>query len=254
MPRYCAAITLLAVTCLFSPGCSLLRSISGTEVDAERFASSREARSLELRLEKAMALASYLEKNDPYDEGAMTIQLSSSFLNHIAQWYKGKRGMLDKNTQYSVDSISVALQHGSATATLGLVATHDSYGVELHLLMDCRVLIEKAGDKLKFILEPYNIRPDVESTGFLVGSSTMIENIVKMKLSKLNDDFPPLMIPIEFDDSMELDNQRFSIREQINMDVSIPRRVLDYRFSINEILITREAVFAIINLDEVNVR
>lgn len=254
MSRHCATLILCIVLCIFTPGCSVVRSVTGTEVDAERFANAREAQALALRVEKAMELASYLETNDPYDNGSMTVQLGSRFLNHIAQWYKGKKGRLDEDTRYTVDSISVALHHGSATATLALTAKHESYGIELGLFMDCQVLIEKAGEKLKFILEPYNIRPVVESTGFLVGTATMIENIVKMKLANLADDFPPLTLPLVFENRMELDNQHFSVRKQINMDISIPRRAIDYQYSISDILLMREAVFVILTLDKVDVR
>jgi len=245
---------LVVVSALTAGGCGLVRTLTGTNLDAEQFSKAREAKVLQVRLQKANEVAQRLQAGSPYNSGSMTIQISETFLNSIAQWYAGRTGWLDRNTKYTVDTVNVELHNGCASASLGMRAWQDTYGVEMRLVMDCLLDISKSGKDLTIELEPYNISPAVSSTGFLVGTGTMIENIVKMKVGSISKDFPPLKVPLNFENTVQIDNQQFPVREKINLDVSIPRRLIDYSFSIGDVLILKEAVFVSLQLTTAEVR
>lgn len=245
---------ILVTVVLASGGCGAIRTLTGTNLDAEQFAKAREAKVMQVRLQKANEVAQRLQAGSPYNSGSMTIQLSAAFLNSIAQWYSGRTGWLDKSTKYTVDTVNVELHNGSASASLGLRAWQDTYGVEMRLVMDCLLDISNSGEDLTFTLEPYNISPAVSSTGFLVGTGTMIENIVKMKVGSISKDFPPMKIPLDFENTVQIDNQQFPVRERINLDVSIPRRLIDYAFTIGDVLILKDAVLVSLQLTKSEVR
>ena len=157
-------------------GCSLVRSLTGSNVDHERYALAREAASLEVRHRGALQLADRLTRGrDPFDAD-LVLQLQEDAILRMLQTLRGRQGWIDRETRYIIDSLDGDLHPGSAYVGLHLLVHNEDYGVDVRLLMDCELAFLPEDDHLVVEFEPYNVSPDVAAGGVLSVANSLIED------------------------------------------------------------------------------
>lgn len=235
-------------------GCSLVRSITGSNVDHERYARAREAASLELRHRGALQLADRLTRGrDPFDAD-LVLQLRENVILRMLQTLRGRVGWIDRETRYRVDSLVGDLHPGSAFVALHLLVHNEGYGVDVHLVMDCEIALLPSGDHLVVEFEPYNVSPDVAAGGVLSVANRLIEDVIRVKLGTLRDQFPPLKLPLRIDDAVSLDGSRTTIRGTPNLEIIAPRRLIRYRMRVADVLLFDRHAIVAVDLEEVEAK
>jgi len=235
-------------------GCALVRSIAGGNIDRERYAKAREAAMLETRYIAALRLADRLQRDvSPHDADA-TITLSERFIDESMQQLRGRSGWLDRGTPYVIDSIQTVLYHGSAIASMQLSVRAEAHKVDVHLIMDCLLAFTPEENALRIEMEPFNVFPAVQASGLLSIAEDIIEDVIRVKLGSLKEQFPPMLLPMTFTDVMPIEGVRSEIRGKVHLVLDSPRRLLGYSLDIRDVLIFDDRLMLTVALRNVQGR
>lgn len=248
-------LILIAVVLLVTlQGCAVVRSIAGANVDREQYAKAREAASLDTRYRGALRLADRLQKGDDPGSADMVLQLQEDYLVRTLQQLRGRTGWLDAETHYTIDSVNAEMHPGSALVTLNLLARSEGYGVDLRLLMDCSLALIPDGDALVLEFEPYNVSPAATAGGILSSAEELIEDMIRVKLGTMKEQFPPIRLPLGFDDNISIDGTTSRVSGKPNLVITAPRRIVDYKLRIKDVLLFDKVALVGINLESIAVR
>lgn len=229
-------------------GCFILRPVTGTSIDLHQLQKAREASVLEVRYDGASRLAHRLNNGDLIDNADLTFYFSESLLNTAAAQLDGVTGWIDSLNSYSIRSIRVKLFNGSAIATVAMAAYNHEYDVDIDLLMDCALTFSVDSGKFYAKLEPFNVVPTVHAAGLISSVEGIIEDIVTMKLSTLNENLPPIRFPVDFNNQFPVQSNYAEVRTGMNMNLTTPAHVVRYNLSLKEVLIFKEKLFIALNV------
>jgi hypothetical protein len=247
-------LTIILLVALSLQGCVVIRSFTGANVDHERYALAREAASLEVRYKAALQLADRLSRgNDPMS-GDMVLQLEEDLILRLLQKLRGRQGWLDRETRYVIDSLQGDLHPGSAFVTMHLNVHNEGYGVDVRILMDCQLALIPEGDALRVEFEPFNVVPDVSAGGVLSIAEDLIEDVIRVKLGTLREQFPPFKLPLGFDESIAIDGTVSEVRGTPNLVISAARRLIDYRLKVKDVLVFDQHVLLTADLESIRVK
>lgn len=249
-------VIVLAFSVLFIvlQGCTVVRSIAGANVDHERYAKAREAASLETRHRGALRLAERLQRGADPADADIVLQLQEDFLVRTLQQLRGRTGWLDRETSYRIDSVDARMHPGSALVTLDLLARSEGYGVDVRLIMDCQLALVPDGDALLLEFEPYNVTPAATAGGVLSAAEDLIEDIIRIKLGTLKEQFPPMRLPMSFDDQLAIDGVSSRVKGKPNLVITAPRRLVDYKLRVSDVLLFDRVALVGIKLESIAVR
>ncbi len=232
-------------------GCAVVRSIAGGNIDREQYARAREATMLETRYTAALRLADRLQRNPRIDDADATLMLSEQLVDEAVGQLRGRRGWLDRATPYTIDSIRAVLYHGSAIASLHLTVRSEAHNVDVRLIMDCLLAFTPQDKALRIDIEPFNVVPAVQASGLLTVAEDIIEDVIRVKLGSLKEQFPPMLMPLSFEDSMPIDGVRSEVRSKVNLVLDSPRRLIAYNVRIKDVLLFDGMVVVTVQLDNV---
>lgn len=235
-------------------GCSLVGSIAGGNVDRERYALAREAAALDVRHRGALQLSERLLRDPDPSDADLVLQLEEDFVLRMLGRLQGRRGWLDAETPYVIDSIRGDLHHGSALVTLHLRVRSDAHGVDVHLIMDTQLALLPDGDALRVEFEPYQVTPDVRAGGLLSAAEDLIADVIRVRLGTLREQFPPLRLPLGIDQQLAVDGSTSRVRGTPNLDVQVPRRLVSYTLQLRDVLIFDRHVLVSADLRSVRVK
>ncbi|MBI5648253.1 MAG: hypothetical protein HY962_15080 [Ignavibacteriae bacterium] len=242
--RIAAAVLLL----MWCTGCGIVRTVAGADIDAEQFAASREAAVTRIRADAATALARRLENREPVTQADVVVTFGTEAVNKALAQVVGVPGRLDEQTPYVVRGATAALRNGCAIVSLALDARNEDYAVDVRLLMDCVLTLSFEKDGLVARLEPFNIAPDVSAGGLLSAASDIIRDLIKVRLARLGEDLPPIVLPVESASTFPVEGSRVQVRSGINLDIDSPRRVLRTTLRIKEALFFEGRMLVALNL------
>lgn len=238
----------------FLQGCSLVRSFAGANVDHVRYEKARAAAALEMRYHGALRLADRLQRDPDPGSADIVLELREEFLVRTLQRLQGSEGWLDDRTSYRIDAVQAEMHPGSAIVTLDLLASNADYGVDVRLLMDCGLAFSPEGDELVMEFEPYNVIPAATAGGLLATAERLIEDVIRVRLGSLREQFPPVRLPLGFDDVTTIDGTSNRIQGTPNMHITTPRRLIDYRLRVVDVLLFDRVAVVGINLETMQVR
>ncbi|MCB2206410.1 hypothetical protein KQI65_16825 [bacterium] len=249
-----ARISMLLLLLPLLTGCSLLRSAAGGNVDRERYALAREAAALEVRHQGVLQLSDrLLRKPDPSDAD-LVLQLREDFILRMLAQLRGRKGWIDAETAYVIDSVDGDLYNGSALVTLHLNVRNEGYGVDVRLLMDTQLALVPDGDALRVEFEPYHVAPDVQAGGVLSAAEDIIADVIRVKLGTLREQFPPLRLPLGIDQQLTISGGSTPYEGTPRLVINTPRRLLDYNMQLRDVLIFDDFVLVSANLTTLRVR
>lgn len=235
-------------------GCALVKSIAGGNIDRERYALAREAAMLETRHVAALRLNERLQRGFNGDDADATLILSEQLVADAMLQLRGRKGWLDRSMPYTIDSIATVLHHGSATASLRLSVRSEDHDMNVLLLMDCILAFVPNGNELLIEMDPFNVQPAVQAPGLLSVAEELIEDVIRVKLGTMKENFPPVLMPLSFDDVFTIDGSRNEVRSNVNIVLDAPRRMLAYELRVEDLLVFDEMVVLTINLGNVRGR
>ncbi len=246
---YRTIIFLFAFTILLaSSGCFILRPAAGASYDKEQVQKAREAKMMEVKLQAAQRLQTRLADNKPIENSDFTFYFNQELFNKAAAQLDGTIGWLDSLNSYFIRSIRVTLNNGSAVATFNLAVFNHQHNVNVDMLMDCLLDFSVENGKLYARFEPFSISPVVSASGVAGILNDIIADIIELKISEMSQKFPPIEMPIDFENKFPIPQNSLSVRSGINMDISIPGATLAYGLQVKEILIFHNAVVVGMNL------
>lgn len=249
------ALSLLLLPLLLAlQGCGVVRSIAGANVDHARYARAREAASLEMRHRGALRLADRLARGKDPADADIVLTLQEDFLLRTLQQLRGRQGWLDAETSYRIDSVAADMHPGSAIVTLNILAHNAGYGVDVRLLMDCSLALIPDGDAIVLEIEPYNVTPAATAGGLLSAAMDLLEDVIRVKLGTMKEQFPPMRLPMGFDDQIAIDGTSSRITGKPNLLITAPRRLIDYTLRITDVLLFDHVALVGINLESIAVR
>ena len=246
-------ITLAIIVLLSQNSCVLINKIAGADIDSLQFAKARQAKIMEIRLDAARDLTKKMANDKDIFNSDISFYINESLLNKIAGQYIGTKGWLDEGTSFIVKDVSMKLHYGSAIATIGLLAHSHDYDVDVDLAMDCLFAFEIKDNELVGRLEPFNIIPVVDAAGVLSISEGLIENLLKINLGKMGDNFDGLKIPMELNNDVKLDEKNIAVRDKVNLDVKIPAKTVKYKLELLHFLILEGKAFISLKIDDIDV-
>jgi len=246
----------LAITILLPilQGCGLVSSIAGGNVDRARYAKAREAASLEARYLAALRLSDRLVRGDDPENADLVLRLEEDLLRRMVQQLRGRAGWIDAETRYVIDSLDTELHHGSAFVALYLSVRSEGYDVDVGLVMDCILALTPDGDALRVDFEPYNVSPDVSAPGLLSAAEDIIADVIRVRLGTLKEQFPPIGLPLGFDELVAVDGTTTRVRGTPNLVITAPRRLVDYRLRVHDVLVFDSFALVTVNLESLRVR
>lgn len=247
----CLAAVLLYV---FLSGCSVVRTITGSDIDPDRFYKSRQARMLEVRQQAALRLAERLVTGDPVDNGDVTLYINHQGVGKFVQQYVGLSGWIDSHTRYTIRSATVELFNGSAILSLDLLVHSDKYSTDVELVMDCILSFRIVNDELEALVEPFNISPKVTAEGVLSAFQDILADIIKVRLARLSEDIPPIRFPIDYTSTIPVEAVNVSIRSKVNMSIQSPRRIIISRFVLKEVLVFNRCIVISMDINKLSVK
>jgi hypothetical protein len=247
-------IVISAILLITLQGCAVVRSMAGANVDHESYEKAREAASLEMRYRGALRLADRLQRGGDPGKADIVVKFQEEFLVRTLQQLRGREGWLDAETRYRIDSVHAWMHPGSALVTLNLAARNEGYGVDVRLLMDCQLALIPDGDALILEFEPYNVSPAVSAGGLFATAERLIEDVIRVKLGTMKDQFPPMRLPMGFDENIGIDGTTSKVSGTPNLVITAPRRVVDYKLRITDVLMFDKLALVGINLESIAVR
>jgi len=239
---------------LLLQSCSVVKSIAGGNIDRERYALAREAAMLETRNLAALRLNERLLRGFNIDDADASLILSERLINDAMQQLRGRKGWLDRQTPYTIDSIRTVLYPGSAIASLQLSVRSEAHDVNVRLLMDCALAFIPQGGELLIEMDPFNVQPAVQAAGLLSAAQEIIEDVIRVKLGTMKENFPPVMMPLSFEDIFVIDGMKSDVRGKVNVQLDSPRRMLAYSLKIKDLLVFDEMLVLTIALADVKGR
>lgn len=254
MPRGSATIAFVCLLASLLQGCTVVRTISGTDIDPERFAKAREAAVVDMRTRSALALSERLANGTPLDSADTGMFLSERLVNDAARQMIGGRGWIDPGTPYRIDSLWIRLHPGSALATLRLAVRSETYGVDIDLLMDCLLTFRMDRGELAADFEPFNISPVVSAGGLLASADELIRDLVKVKLARMREELPPMRFPVEFTNQIAIERSRTEVKGKPRLVIDFPRRVINSSVQLREILVFDGSVYLSFALRDIDVK
>ncbi len=243
----------ILIPLLLLSSCTIVKKITGTDIDPVRFEKAREAKMLEIRSEFAGKMAKKIIDRT-FDKSDITISISQSFINQIVKEYIGSTGQLDQNTSFVINNITPTLNYGSAIISIELEAFNSSHNVTVFLAMDCILAFATDKNEINIRFEPFNIAPVAVTKGLLSSASEIIENLIKINLADLSKKFPPITLPINFKNNFEIKETNTKISDKINLAIKVPERKINYTVSINDIFIFTDNILIALNIDEISVK
>ncbi len=219
-----------------APGCAVVRSMAGGNIDLEQFAAAREAVMMDVRMRGAEHLARRLQRPPAPEEADLLVTISEAGVRKAVQALVGVPGWLDAQTSYVIDSIDVHLRNGSGVLTLILRAHSTAYDVDVALAMDCALMLGMKDGELMAGYEPFNIAPVVKAGGLLSAAEDVIRDVIRVQLARMSRDIPPVKFPVDFTNQMSLEATTVEVRSKVNLDISSPRRVINYGVKVREVL------------------
>lgn len=235
-------------------GCGLVSSIAGGNVDRTRYAKAREAASLEVRHLAALRLSDRLVRGDDPENADLVLRLEEDLIRRMVQQLRGREGWIDAETRYVIDSLETELHHGSAFVALYLSVRSEGYDVDVGLVMDCILAFTPDDDALRVDFEPYNVSPDVSAPGLLSAAEDIIADVIRVRLGTLKEQFPPIRLPLGFDEQVPVDGTTTRVRGTPNLVITAPRRLVDYRLRIRDVLVFDDVAVVTVNLESLRVR
>jgi hypothetical protein len=252
-PTIVFRLSLLLSLIITLSSCSLIDSISGVGFNPEQMEKAREAKIVVLRLKSALALKEKIDKKELYKDD-ITINLSDDMLNKFLDLYESSEGMLDKETLYKINKVDLQLLNGSAIAYVELIAYNQKYNIDIKLIMDCFLTIESAGKDLVLKLEPFNITPIVKTSGFYSAAKRIIKKLLQLNLAELSKKLPFIKIPVTIENKVDIEESVTKIKSQINLSLINPKRELNYKLKIKDILFFEKMVYVSLNIDRILVK
>ena len=225
--------------------CTMFDVVSGANIDEERFALHREAKTKEIRVKKGNEVLNRIKNNDIYENSDISMILSKEMLNDFVKCYDGTKGYLNSTTSYVIDSTKIQLLNGCAIATIYMKSYESNHKINVDLIMDALITLKKVDNFVQSEIEPFNIMPVVDK-GVMVLSSGAIENLIRINTADMNQKMPPMKIPLTINNEFKMDKVDFVVKDNINFKMFSPERILSYNLRSNEPLILKDKV--IINL------
>lgn len=243
----------IVIFTLLVSGCSIIENIAGVGFDSEQFEKAREMKVLELQYQNAKKLEKILQSNFTLFESDLTLILDENMLNKLLDQYETATGMLDESTDYLIKDVKAKVNNGSAIATLELSAHNNKHNVDVNLNMDCLILIVQDKQDLLLQIEPFNIAPTTITRGFYSAVKETINKIIKLNLSNLNKNLPPLKIPLNVQNNLIISGSKNEIKSKLNLTINNPERKIKYNFKIVDIIFFQGRIVIGMNLDKIEV-
>lgn len=234
--------------------CSLFKSFAGANINAEQFDKARQAKIYQIRSEKAKKLSDKLSQKEDFKNADIIVYLEKPLLVKIAKQYEGSKGWMDPQTNYTINSVNLELNNGSAIISFGLLAHNNKYNVDVNLLMDCLLTFELEKNDLVTNIEPFNIVPQAKAGLLLKSTEEIIENLVKINLGNLSKNFPPMKMPINFANNFNVAGTNTEIKDKVNMKIINPERKVNFSLKIKDILVFDTKVFVSMNIENLGVK
>jgi hypothetical protein len=247
-------LVIIVSSFLFISGCSLVYKIAGADIDPLQFEKARQAKVLEVRMNSLAKLSSKLALRKNLDDDDFTFYLSQDLLSKIVAQYRGISGWFDNSTSFKVNYTELSLQNGSAIVSLDLSAYNSSYNVDVNLIMDCQITFDKLNDDLYIRLEPFNITPKVNAYGLLSSADEIIQNLIKKNLADTEKNFPPLKIPIDISNEINIEQSKSEVRDKLDLNIIASPKKLLYRLKLSDVLIFENAAVVSMNIEKVEVK
>lgn len=244
--RFIFSLFIINSSLLFT-GCFILRPVAGASFDKEQISKARESKSLEIQFQSAQRLEKRLSAG-AIDNADFSFYFNQEMINKAASQLDGSAGWLDSLNSYTIRSIRVVLNNGSAIATINLGVYNHHYDVNVDLLLDCLLSFKVENGKLYAQFEPFTIVPNVTASGMLSTLSGIIQDLVELKLTEMSNTFPPIEMPIDFSNQFPMPPNTVNIRNFINMDVAIPGQTIEYALQLKEVLILKNTMLVAMNL------
>ncbi|MFH1052584.1 MAG: hypothetical protein V1779_16820 [bacterium] len=245
-------ILLLSVTLLSA--CGIVEHIAGVGFDNGQFEKARQAKILELQLKSAQALEKRLEAGSGISDYDLTVVLDEKFMNNLLDNYESATGMLDDATDYVIKGVEAKLVNGSAIASFELLAHNETHNIDVNLLLDCLIMIETKGKDLLLKVEPFNISPILTTRGIYSSAEELIKKLIKLNLANLNKSLPPLKIPLNIENEIQIAGSKTDVKSNINLTIINPDRNVKFILKINDILFFNEKILIGLNLDKIEVK
>lgn len=225
--------------------CSIVNKFAGADLDPEQFDLARKARMLEVQSSTIEKQLNYISKSHNILKSDFVFKINESLLNKLAEQYEGLGGWLDAENSFIIQSAKISLKFGSATGSISLIAYNHKHNVDVHLVSDCIVELEKSRSidksnsipKVRMKLIPYNINVDVTSTGIFAYFKEIVRNLVKINLANLENSLPPLDIPLEFETNLEIPGINYINKEKVNFILYTQKQKIVINIKIKDILI-----------------
>lgn len=224
--------------------CSIINKFVGADVDPEQFDLARKARMLEVQSTAIEKQLNYIAKSNNILKSDFVFKIKDSLLNKLAEQYEGIGGWLDTENSFIIKSTKIAFEFGSASGSIALIARNHKYNLDVHLVSDCIIELEKSESadksnsipKVRMKLIPYNINVDVSSTGVFAYFKEIVRNLVKINLANLENNLPPIEIPIEFQTNVEIPSINYINKEKVNFILFTEKRKIMINIKIKDIL------------------
>lgn len=233
--------------------CSVVKTVAGANIDSLQFAKSREAKMLEYRLKSAEKLYARLKTNPTPDQYDLSIYLAPDFLKRILNQYNGSSGWLDQVTSYTIRSLDLKLNYGSANVALNLDAHNSTYNVDVKLTMDCLLYMETVNNQLVIRVEPYNISPAVNAGGLLGPTEEIIANLIKINMAEIGRQMPPLQVPVDFSNNIIVPANNINVKDKLNMFIQNPKTQIDFKLKLKEVFVLGNTVLVTMNFENIGV-
>ena len=247
-------IIAVLLTVALLQGCGIVKKMAGADIDPVQFEKARTAKMLAVKMNSAESLARRLAKGDAVENADVTVILEKQLLLKLLAQYNGSQGLLDKATSYVIKDIKLNLYGGCAIDSLALDAKNTQHNVDVALSLDCILAFVQGKNDIELQLEPFNISPEVTVKGWLSSADEIIMNLIKINLADIGKNFPPLKIPLTFDNKFNVEESKTVIKDKANIEIIAPKRIVDYRIRLNEALIFEQNVFISLNLEKIEVK
>jgi len=233
--------------------CFIAKKMTGADIDEERFDKARESKIALVKAKSMEELSDKLSKTNVKDNDVY-FTMSQVFLNKILKQYSLTGGWLDKDTKYFINNMNLTIENGFAIASVDLTVNSLDYGVDVDLIADCILSFETVKQELVLHLEPFNITPKVKASGVLSSADEIIKNLIKINLGDLEKKLPEIKIPLVFNESVKFEKNSITVKDKINLEITIPESEINYKISIKDVYCFSGLVCITMYLDFVKVK
>jgi hypothetical protein len=239
--KLCSLLLVLLIALSIS-SCSLISKIAGADIDPEQFEKYRQSKALSIRAAEAEKLSSRLSSGQSFESGDIHFYLGEEFLKRLLSQYQGRSGLIRKGDTFTVKSVDLKLYNGCAIATMMINARMDTYNVAFDVSLDCLVSMKQEENEIRAVMEPFNIAPSVFSNRIIFSNDELISNLIKLNMAQIGKMFPPIKIPIKFDNQIEIDSHSIKSTEKVNIQLDSPGYKIGLDLGLKEILIFEKKV------------